>query len=368
MKRILHMTPPILNNGIYKYIFGNLEYIDRSQYQFEFLTQNREGLMETDEYRKYRFPIQKISTTQRHSPERFRREIEKILSDGYDVLQLHTSYWRGFLIEEIAMELGIPKVIVHSHSTGIDVSDDQERASRLAVHESLKDQFDERYATHFWSCSHMAADWLFGKQIDRTKIRILPNAIDLQRYGYRNDIRERKRAQLGLEHKFVMGNTGRFEYQKNHEFLLRVFVKVYKRNPAARLLLAGEGENMDKIRNMAEEAGVSQAILFLGWREDVDELLQAMDVYCLPSWFEGFPIVLIEAQAAGLQCMVSSLVTNEASITECIHRMDLEEDNWVRAIEALADGYERQDTTAQLRAAGYDLPEQARALEKLYDE
>ena len=126
-KRILHMTPPIINNGVYKYIFNHLEYIDRERYQFIFLTRNAKALEATEECKKYGFDIQPFCNTERNNEEKLRQEITSILRQGYDVVHLHTSFWRGFLIEQIAMELKIPKVIVHSHSTWVDVADDKRR-------------------------------------------------------------------------------------------------------------------------------------------------------------------------------------------------------------------------------------------------
>ena len=114
------MTPPEVSNGVYRYIFNHLPFIDQKEFQFCFLTKNPEGLADTPEYRKYRFPIVKLNSVQRNGAKSFEKEIKRILKDEYDVIHLHSSVWRGFLIEEVAMKMGVRKVIVHSHSTGID--------------------------------------------------------------------------------------------------------------------------------------------------------------------------------------------------------------------------------------------------------
>lgn len=365
--KVLHMTPPIINNGIYKYIFSNLKFINKERFQFDFLTQNKQGLKKTEEYGKYHFDIKSFSTTQRDDPQRFRYEIEQILSDNYDVLQLHTSFWRGFAIEEIAMELGIPKVIVHSHSTWIDKTNEKERNRLLQIHEEYKKKFSERYATHFWACSRKAADWLYGEHISPQKVQILPNAIEMDRFCYNLEKRNRMRKNLAVENNVVIGHTGRFEYQKNHAFLIKVFEKLYKKNPQVKLLLIGEGELLPEIKALVKDLQLEEAVIFLEWRNDVEDLLQAMDIYCLPSWFEGLPISLIEAQASGLYCFVSEMVSTEAKITENVEFLALEEELWFNRILELTNGYFRKDVSEQIAVAGYDIREQIKVLETLYE-
>ena len=368
MKRILHMTPPIVNNGVYKYIFSHLKYIDKSKYEFAFLTQAKADLEATEEYKEYGFQIHNFTTTQRENPEKFRQEIVDILSSGYDVLHLHTSFWRGFLIEEIAMELGVPKVIVHSHSSNVDIDNPKKRMQIYENHLKFKALFTKEYATDFWACSNMAADWLFNDEIPREEIIIMKNAIELKKFAYDEEKRNDYRKRLGLEGKFVIGNTCRFEYQKNHEFLIKVFEKVHRVNPQAVLLLVGGGQKLSYIKNLVKRYNIEDCVMFLGWRDDIAEILQAMDVYCLPSLFEGLPIVLVEAQAAGLACMVSSNVTREVKVTENVKFIDFDEALWVKHILELSYGYERCDTSNVLRAAGYDIEKQIKLIEDAYGE
>lgn len=365
--RILHMTPPIVNNGIYKYIFMLYKYIDKSRFEFEFLMQAPEELMKTKEYHEYGFKIRSFTTTQRENPEKFRKEIYDILSDGYDVLELHTSYWRGFMIEEIAMEIGIPRVIVHSHSSGLDNNDAVERDRQMKIHMQFKQAFGAQYATDFWACSWKAADWLYGDKIPRDKIKIVNNAIEVEKYQYNPILRENVRKQLGLENSFVIGHTGRFEYQKNHEFLLRVFKSVCLDKPYARLLLVGEGKLRENIEKYAEELGISKQVISLGWRNDIPELLQAMDMYCLPSRFEGLPIVMVEAQCADLKCITSSEVTEEAAILDDFQRLPLDEEVWVQNINQYISAPKKRDENIELiRKSGFDIKTEIKNIEKLY--
>lgn len=365
--KILHMTPPIINNGIYRYIFTLLKYINKEQFEFSFLMQDPKALMQTKEYQEYKFDIKSYSTVPRENPEKFRKEIYEILSEGYDVLELHTSFWRGFMIEEIAMEVGIPKVIVHSHSSGIDCCDAIEREKLLIGHEQLKKEFNVNLATDFWACSKEAGEWLFGEHIPKEKIKYVHNAIEGKKYQFNTLIREKKRKELNLENSFVIGNTGRLEYQKNHEFLLRVFAKVKKHIANAKLLLVGEGVLRTYLETLCVELEISDSVQFLGWRNDVNELLQVMDIYALPSLFEGLSIVLIEAQASGLSCIVSDCTTAEAGITDNFKQLPLQIDEWVDGILKTHDECsDRRSYIAELNKAGFDISSEVNNIERLY--
>lgn len=361
------MTPPIINNGVYRYIFTLLKYIDKTKFQFDFLMQNPAELMQTEEYKQYHFGIRTFSTTQRENPEKFRQEIYDILSDGYDILELHTSYWRGFMIEEIAMEIGISRVIVHSHSSGLDNNNPEERIKQLAIHEQFKRSFNCNYATDFWACSKEAGDWLFGEQIPEEKIKIVHNAIEVKNYLYCDDVRNQKRQALGLENSFVIGNIARFEYQKNHEFLIEVFSQVCRRIDNAILLLVGEGELKQDIMKRCNLLGISDKVIFAGWREDINDLLQAMDLFAFPSIFEGLGIALVEAQTSGLFCLASDTIPAEVVMTDNCRLLPLNPNEWKNIIADYYEGsYVRTSKEYEVTEAGYNIETEIHYIEKLY--
>ncbi len=366
-KRILHMTPPIINNGVYKYIFNHMAYMDRERFQFDFLTRNAKALMKTEEYRKYGFSIQSFCNTERNNEEEMRKEISDILSRGYDAIHLHTSFWRGFLIEQIAMEMKIPKVIVHSHSTWVDVEDDKKREEILRVHNVYKEKFDFRYATDVCACSGLAGDWLYGDRIPREKIQILPNAIDVEKYRFRPEIRARLRKKLGLENKIVVGSVGRYCYQKNQGFLIRAFAKARKQNRKLFLLLIGGGELKDKLKKQIADLGLKDDACCLNWQDNVQDYFQAMDVFCLPSLFEGLGITCIEAQAAGLKCLLSDTIPGEAEVTDLVTFLPLEEQIWVEEMVQSEQAEERKQRENEIEAAGYDIRSAVKKLENLYE-
>ena len=367
MIKVLHMTPPDVNNGVYRYIFSHMQYMDRSRFQFAFLTKGAEELRQAPEYKKYGFMIYELKSVQREGAERFRQEIVQILENGFDILHLHTSSWRGFMIEEIAMERKIPRVIVHSHSAGIDEGVPALWEERVQVHESFKRQFSMKYATDVWACSIAAAKWLYGANIPSDRIRIMPNAIDIERYRFQPEKRVRMRRQMGFEDKFVVGNIGRYAFQKNQEFLLRVFAAAYRKDSRLHLLCLGEGEMLPRLRRLAETLGIEKCVNLIGWQENAEDYLQAMDVFCLPSRFEGLGIAAVEAQAAGLKCLIADTVPEEVKLTDLVSFLPLEEKQWVRELVHCNIQYDRKCRDEEIIRAGYEIRSAAKRLEEMYE-
>lgn len=367
MIKILHMTPPDVNNGVYHYIFNHMKYIDCTRFRFAFLTKGAEDLRLTPEYKKYGFDVYELKSVQREDEGKFRQEIRQILKCGFDIVHLHTSSWRGFMIEEIAMELGIPRVIVHSHSAGIDECDYEKRKVRIGVHELFKEQFSMKYATDVWACSELAANWLYGENVPCDKIQIMPNAIETDRYRYNPAKREQLRKQLGLEDKVVVGNIGRYAFQKNHEFLIKVFAEAFKIDRRLYLLCLGGGELSGRLKQLIDAMGLSEYVSLMEWRENVEDYLQVMDIFCLPSKFEGLPLSVIEAQAAGLNCLVADTVTKEVKLTDLVTFLPLEKDGWVRAILNCPPRCRRKMWNEEIACAGYEIRSASEKLEEMYE-
>lgn len=368
MKKILHMTPADVNSGVYKYVFNNLEYIDMEKYEFGFLTRASEDLRKTEMYKKYQFQIHSFKSTQRENAKKLDEEVRNILK-GYDIIHLHTSSWRGFLIEQIAMDLKMEKVIVHSHSSGIDIFDSREREVQMKEHIMFRRSFSEKYATDFCACSKKAADWLFGKSIPKKKIQYLPNAIDVTKFRY--DIKRRKiiRKKLNVNDKVVIGHVGRYSYTKNQAFLISCMKCLKNYYPNIVLICLGQGELKQFYQKLIRDMRLEDNVYLMDWQENVYDYLQAFDVFCLPSKFEGFPISVVEAQTAGLPCIVSDKITEEVRLTPLVYEVPLEEKKWVEKIlEVLIKKEDDRAVYAdEVEKQGYDIRTSVRLLERLYD-
>jgi len=193
------------------------------------------------------------------------------------------------------------------------------------------------------------------------------NAIDAKKFIYNEEVRKQKRAELGVEDKFVIGHVGRFNLQKNHEFLVKRFADFAKTNEDAVLVLIGNGELQEKIKEMAKEYGIETKVNFLGLREDIPQLLQAMDLFLFPSLFEGLPVTLVEAQAAGLPCVISDTITDEIMITDQISKVSLSGNTSLWNQEIAKYRYsKRKNTIEDIIEHGFDIEKNARWLEEFY--
>lgn len=367
MKKIKVLNMPVANasGGISNYVLQNLRFIDKDKFQFDLVTFS-DVLDFEDEVKSYGGKVHYLKTRPEVNRDKFIYDMNKIFDEGYDVIHLHTSYWKDFLVEEIAIERKIPKIIVHSHSTMVDVIDDKKREEAIKLHNSQKQLFNTNLATEFIGCSSEAADWLFGDNIPKEEIKIFNNAIDTEKFRYNEKIRNKYRKELNLENNFVLGNVGRFVYQKNHDFLIDVFYEVCKNVDNAKLVLVGDGPLKNQIEEKIKNYNIYDKVIFLGRRNDVENIMQAMDVFLLPSRFEGLPLVLIEAQCNGLKCIASENITYESKVTDIIEYLPFNKEIWKSKILDSKNCI-RRDNSNIISNKGYSLVEQIKMLEKIYN-
>jgi glycosyltransferase involved in cell wall biosynthesis len=210
---------------------------------------------------------------------------------------------------------------------------------------------------------------MFGKRMTKyKKVIIIANGVDTQKFTFDEKVRNNYRSLMKLEDKFVIGHIGRFAYVKNHDFLIDIFSEIIKLNPESVLLLIGQGDLEREIRDKVERLGLAYCVRFLGVRNDVHKLLQAMDVFLLPSLYEGLPVVGVEAQASGLSMVVSDAVTEEAKVLNSFAFMSLKQsaEEWAQTILKYRNGYERRNTLDEIIGAGFDATRVADELEKFY--
>lgn len=260
-----------------------------------------------------------------------------------------------------ARRAGIPVRISHSHSTS-----DRREVLRTAVKGVLR-RTGGWFATDRMACGDRAARWLFGdRAVDAGEVFILPNAIDVEKYRFSPEARGRVRQELGLEDAFVVGHVGRFATVKNHAFLIRAFAALKTKRADAALLLAGDGELRPEAEKLARDLGVGDSVIFTGNREDAADLYSAMDVFALPSLYEGFPVVGTEAQANGLPCLFSDHISRE--LEGDIRFLPLRETEWAEAFretDRVPEG-KRAGAADRLKGSRLDRKVSASLLEAYY--
>jgi glycosyltransferase involved in cell wall biosynthesis len=254
-------------------------------------------------------------------------------------------------------------VIIHSHCGGFDNL--RYRVARLWTRQTVL-----TYPTHYFACSHLAARWKIPPSVIRTgNYTVLKNAVDTAALRYDPTLRQTARLQLGLGDKPTVGHVGRFALQKNHRFLIEVFHALTELEPDAQLVLAGEGDLVDEVLEQIDKLGLEDRVHYLGPRRDIPALMNAFDVLLLPSFFEGLPVVGVEAQAAGLPVVTSTGVTRELPLEQLATYLPLTDTaaQWARVVQQ-ALTTPRRDTSAAMTAAGYDVAEAALRLQKFYEE
>lgn len=289
---------------------------------------------------------------------------------GYDVAHFNACHGVELMYVFWAWLHRIPMRIVHCRNNDIGAGG-RSRKLKIACHEICKRLFgwcaNVRLAN-----SDLAAKWLFTARQHRLgKVRVLKNGVDCSRFVFNAAVREQVRGELGLKNAFVVGHIGHFSYQKNHAFLLEIFAELKKQVPSAKLLLIGEGDGEAAARQQAEALGIAQDVLFYGVTNDIPSLLWAMDAFVLPSRFEGFGNVLIEAQAAGLRCFASRGVIPQAvRVTDNLTWLSLDDPprTWAKAISGCASPYPHKDDTADIARSGYDISSMAAELTALYQD
>ncbi|NTW72546.1 MAG: glycosyltransferase family 1 protein [Eubacteriaceae bacterium] len=222
------------------------------------------------------------------------------------------------------------------------------------------------FPTHIAANSEFSGKWLYGEN-DMDKCKILRNAIDLDKFHYDLELRQTIRDEYGWEGKFVIGHIGRYQYQKNHEFLVDIFFEVHKNDETAVLILIGYGELKNHIFEKIEKLGLKDHVVDLGGREDIAQFYNSMDCFVLPSFYEGLPVVGIEAQATGLPCVMSTEVTRETKIIDNFEFIGLEEsaETWAKKILEMKNVV-RKHQEEQVTASGYNIKKEAYLLEEYY--
>lgn len=364
MKRVLIWGMTANWGGIESVLYN---YVTNSKYdeiRFDFITPFKR-VPRSDKLEKLGCKIVYIPD-RRSNYLKYRKELTTFFkkhSYEYDALWLNDCMFANIDALKLAKKYGIKKRIIHAHNSA-HLGGGVSRVIRHKINSLLL----PLYATDYWACSELAGKWSFSNRIRNShNYLILNNAIDTDKYKYDLYKRKKKRKELGItQDKFVIGHVGRFDYQKNPEYLLKIMLEL-KKDRKYMLLSIGVGSDWEIIKNKAKEFGMDN-ILFLGQREDVDELFQAMDCFVLPSQFEGLPVVLIEAMAAGLPCVISDKVTQEVAIVSDLAKFESINGNvkaWINDIKE-SENIIRRDTSSEICDAGFDIKKQANKFHQLF--
>ena len=313
MIRVLQCVNGMHRAGLETMLMNYFRHIDREKIMFDFLTHRPPGQDYDDEIRDLGGTVYYAPRLYPQNYPAYFRYMKRFFKEHpeYKIVHSHIDAM-SYLPLLAAKRAGVPVRIAHSHNTGIDPG------YKYWLKMYYRYRLPET-ATDYLACGTEAGKFLFG---DRP-FQVIPNAVDGSCFRFSQEVRDKIREELHLTGHFVIGSVGRLTYQKNLPYLLRVFRELVKASPEAVLLIIGGGEEENALKQQAEMDGIADKVRFLGIRNDVNQLYQAMDVFVMPSHYEGLPVVGVEAQFSGLPCVFSTKITRELRLSENTYFLDI---------------------------------------------
>lgn len=370
MKRVLQIMGGLKRGGLETFAMNMYRSIDRSEIQFDFLlTQVAGGDYEEEAI--------SMGANIYHIPARnkgckaYKMALDDFFKNHHDYIAVHEHISSLTSIEPLyyAKKYGIPVRILHSHSSSI------QKSLRLhwihTILHYLNKPKVHLYATHYLGCSDKALDWAYKYTGIRSKALMVSNGIDCENYAFNATVRTEVRKEFGIgPDDFVIGHVGRFIPLKNQGFLVDVLGAIITIIPNAKLILVGEGETMNDVQAKVTSMGLNNSVIFTGVRPDVARLMQAMDIFVMPSWFEGLPVSLVEAQAAGLPVVASDTISRDADLTKTILFKSIKSssEDWGQCIVTWKERIGRPDNIDNLKKAGFDSKTTVKLLIDIYTE
>jgi glycosyltransferase involved in cell wall biosynthesis len=350
--------------GLETFIMNVYRNIDRKKVQFDFLVHTYKECAYDQEIKNLGGKIYSVPARSEGIIKNY-KAINDFFKNHPEYIVVHQHVSSLTYIEPLraAKRNNVPICIIHSHNT---------RQSGNKIHKYLhywNKLLIRTLATHYFACSDFAARWLFGKrQYNKGEFTIINNGIEFNRFKFNHQTREEYRLKLKIENKFVIGHVGRFTYQKNHYFLVDIFKACIEKKPDSVLILVGDGELRNNVEKKCDSLGLKEKVIFTGVRSDISNLVQAMDVFIFPSYFEGLPVALVEAQAAGLICFASDSITKQVNIGDLINyiSLDFSADYWAEQIIKVVGNYRRSNITHHIEDNDFDINLVAEKLMEYY--
>lgn len=364
--RVLHVLGTTNLGGAESRIMDLYRHIDREKIQFDFLIHTtKEGFFD-QEIKQLGGKIYYLPSFRVYNYFAYKKACRDFFTAHreFQAVQGHMTS-TAFIYLPIAKKAGVPMTIAHARSAGVD------KGLKGWITKFIRRNL-YRKCDYMFSCSDLAASAVFGeKQYKDGKVVFVPNAVDTKDFAPDEHMREKIRREYGLENSFVIGHVGRFHYAKNHEFILDIFTEVLNQNKKAKLFLLGDGPRRQEMEEKAAELGIKESVIFAGNQNPVAPYYQAMDAFLFPSRFEGMPGTVVEAQAAGLPCLIADTITKQVKVTELVTFLSLEQSAklWAEQLNRIAAEQKIQknaETEIDLSKTNYDVNYQVKQYEQFY--
>lgn len=354
--RVLHVVTYMGRGGLETMIMNYYRNIDRSKVQFDFLTHRDERWDYDDEIEELGGKIYHLPRLNPFSP-KYLKALDNFFKKHkeYNIVHCHQDCLSGIVLKS-AKKNGVNFTIAHSHSSN------QNKNLKYVI-KLIAKKFIPKYADYMFACGKEAGEWMFNT----SDFIILNNAIDTKRYIYNEEKSLKMKEKLDITGKFVIGHVGRFRQEKNHSFIIDIFKEVCEKESNSALLLVGDGPLEEDIKRKVDDLGLLDKVKFLGARNDVNDLMQCMDIFILPSLYEGIPLTMIESQVSGLDCIISDKVPKECIVTKNVKSISLEETSkyWANEIIKNKDKI-RKNLYNEIQNSKFDIKSNAIWLQEFY--
>ena len=365
MIRVLHLFTTLDNGGVESFLYNYYSNMNHKEIVFDFVVPGeKRGFLE-DDIEGMNSHIYHVVLFKKH-PFLQLKQLSNIIKNGnYDVIHCHG--YKSFIGIVLGKKYHISNRIIHSHMAFVKESFISKIGRKIITF------IIKKSSTDFFVCGLDAAKWLYGEKFYNSgNVKIINNAIDLDRFKFNSSNRNLFRKELHISDEILIGNVARLSKQKNQIYSLKIIKKLLDEKINAKLVLIGNGEDEELLKKEAKKLRVDSSTLFLGIRSDVNRLLSGLDIFILPSLYEGLPVVLAEVQASGLNCLVSNTVTDEIKVTDNIYYLPLNDDcaNWVNYIKKICKQkkYDRIKNYNNMKGGKYDIKCQSEELYKYYYE
>lgn len=359
--RIAHIMGKMVSGGVESVVMNYYRNIDKNKIQFDFIVDEDSTYIPIDEIEHMGGRVILVPPYQNIFA--YLDRLKKIFEENeYKIVHSHLNALSVFPLYAARVSK-VPIRIAHSHSTS------NKKEWKKNIMKNILRPFSKVNATHYFCCSELAGRWLFGdKAYDDGNVKLINNAIDVDKFIYNEEIRIKIREELKIEDKLVIGHIGRFVEQKNHIGILEIFNEIHKKNEKSVLLLIGDGPLLNQIKEKVKDLNLQNNVIFLGKRNDVNVLMQGMDVFLLPSLYEGLPVVGVEAQASGLLCILSDSMTKETKIIDSTKFISLSMSYslWANEILIAYKQYERKNTKLEVINSNFDIKTESSKLASIY--
>ncbi len=358
--KVCHVLSGLGAGGVESVVYNYCSHMDKGKYEWHILYQHEPSTKNIEEFEKIGFKLTKIAAKAKHPIRNYKQTYEYFKREKIDVVHCHMTLM-NFIPLIAARRLKIRNRICHSHN-----SDVRKKGIIRRVVEKILKQLCVINATSLLSCGEEAGTYMYGKK----SFTIINNALDLKKFKYNVNARKEIRKNYNIDSSaFVIGHIGRFTDQKNHAFIINTFKEIHKKNKEAFLMLVGDGELKEEIMTLVKAYKLTKYVIFTGIVSNTNDYYSAFDMFVLPSLWEGLPVVGIEAQISGLNCLLANNIDSAVIvIEEKISLLDLNETAWINEIQKIMnEKNSRKIEEKKFEKKNFNISREVEKLENIYN-